>query len=69
MPVLVMEEEEKEEDLVADGMVAADNVGVNNDASIDNLVLPAVRRAHNYEVLGQTMRKAASVWNNYSGVI
>ena len=38
---------EEEDGLVADGMVAADDVGVDNDASIDSLVLPAVRRAHN----------------------
>ena len=37
--------------------------------SIDSLALPEERRTHNNEVLGQTMRKAASVWNNYSGVI
>ena len=59
----------EEEGFVADGMIADDDVGVNDDASIDSLVLPAVRRAHRDQVLGQTMRKAASVWNNYSGVI
>ena len=53
--------EDEEEDLVTDGMVAADDVGVKDDASTDNLVLPAVRRAHNYEVLRQTMKKATYV--------
>ena len=66
MPVLL---EDEEEGLVADGILAADDVGVDDDVSIDSLALPEERRAHNNEVLGQTMRKAASVWNNYSCVI
>ena len=66
MPVLL---EDEEEGLVADGILAADDVGVDDDVSIDSLALPEERRAHNNEVLGQTMRKATSVWNNYSGVI
>ena len=47
---------EEEEGLVADGMVAADDVGVDDDASIDSLVSPDERRVHNNEMLGQTMR-------------
>ena len=66
VPVLL---EDEEEGLVADGILAADDVGVDDDVSIDSLVLPEERRAHNNEVLGQTMRKAASVWNNYTCVI
>ena len=65
----VLLEEKEEEGLVTDGILAADDVGVNDDASIDSIALPDERRIHNNEVLGQMMRKAASVWNNYYGVI
>ena len=61
--------EEEEDRLVVDGILAADDVGVDDDTSIDSLALPDERKAHNNKVLGQTTRKAASVWNNYSGVI
>ena len=51
-------------------MADAGDVGAGNDyTSFDSIILPAKGKAHQYAILGQAMRKAGAVWNNYSIVI
>ena len=51
-------------------MAAAGDVGAgNNYTSFDSIILSAKGKGHQYAILGQAMRKAGAVWNNYSIVI